>query len=80
MLFAANPIYTGMGLRPKHKIIKQPVLLIFGKDDAALDYRMVPFMEVGFFRAAEYFITSYLLSLFSISLSFVTWTLHDHGD
>jgi len=43
---SVNPLYTGMGFRVKTKKIHQPVLFIFGKKDEALDYRMVPFMEV----------------------------------
>nr|CAB3243005.1 epoxide hydrolase 3 [Phallusia mammillata] len=42
---AANPIYSGLNLKPKSAKITVPVLVIWGKKDTALDYRCVPYFE-----------------------------------
>nr|CAB3242982.1 epoxide hydrolase 3 [Phallusia mammillata] len=40
---AKNPLYVGLKLRCKTKVIKQPVLVIWGAKDPVLDKGMVPF-------------------------------------
>jgi len=42
-----NPLYTGMSFRMKTEKIRQPVLVLFGKNDLYLDHRMVPYLEVS---------------------------------